>query len=463
MRRIVALAALAVLVVVAATIADYPGSVDITWQGWQIDTSVGVLIAALAVLGLVLWLLVALVGAVIGLPQRFRRNRRERRRRLGELALTRGMVALAAGDKAAARRQSQRAETLLGPTPLTLMLAAQAAQLDGDEAGARQRYTVLLDQKEGAFFGLRGLIGQAQRAGDATRARQLAQRAYSASPASWSAETLLALQAREQDWDATLATLADATRRRLLPAPRARHHRGALLYEQSLAAERDGDRQRAATLAAEANGLLPNIAAAAARHARLQIADGRPRPARRIVEQAWRTAPHPDLAAVWAELGGGVAALELVPWFEKLAAQAPCAAESAIAVAEAAMAAQLWGEARRHLTQAIAAETGAPRRRLCLLMARLEESEHPSEPGAREWLDRALAAPPDPAWCCAHCGGENAEWRALCAHCRGFDTLSWRRPAASLSVLAPTPPEITATAPLLPMPDGLAAARQSVR
>ena len=46
MRRILILAVLAAVVIAAATVADYPGSVDIVWQGWEIETSVGVLIAA---------------------------------------------------------------------------------------------------------------------------------------------------------------------------------------------------------------------------------------------------------------------------------------------------------------------------------------------------------------------------------------------------------------------------------
>jgi uncharacterized membrane-anchored protein len=48
MRRIAAFVTLAVLVVAAAIVADHPGTIDITWQDWEIDTSVGVLIAVLA-------------------------------------------------------------------------------------------------------------------------------------------------------------------------------------------------------------------------------------------------------------------------------------------------------------------------------------------------------------------------------------------------------------------------------
>jgi HemY protein len=462
MRRLVALIALAVLGGGAATIADYPGTVDITWQGWEINTSVGILVAALAVLVLVLWALLALIAAAIRLPRRFRRNRRERRLRLGELAVTRGMIAIAAGDAGTARRQADRAEALLGPTPLVLMLAGEAASLGGDDAAARQRYTALLGEKEAAFVGLRGLIGQAVRNGDGEAALRLAERARELRPtAGWAFETLFGLQTRAGRWEEARETLAAGARRHLLPAARAEHHRGVILYELSLATERDGERRRASSLAASAQDLVPDVAAPAARYARLLIAEDRRRAARHVVEETWQRTPHPDLAAIWGELGGAAPALELVTWFEKLAAHNPDSVESAIAVAEAALAAQLWGEARRHLGRAIAAEPDRPSRRLCLLMARLEDSEHPEQKQAREWFDRALTAPPEPTYICARCGGANDEWQALCRHCHGFDTLAWRTPVTA--VPRATLPQTGEPVPLLPMPDGLASAGQSVR
>lgn len=463
MRRLIALAALALLAVAAAIVANQPGSVEITWRGWEIDTSVSVLIAALAAAAIALWLLFFALAALARLPRRFRRNRAERRRRAGDAALTRGMIALAAGDAPGAQRYARRAEAMLGTAPLTLLLTAQAAQLGGDEAEARRRYTTLLDEPEGIFLGLRGLIGQALHDGDGAEALRLAVRARELRPdAGWVFETLFALQIRAGSWQAACETLDAAAKRHLLPAERAAHHRGVIFHELSLAAERGGEQRHALALAATAEAAAPDLAPLAARHARLLLANDRRRAARRAVERAWRTAPHPELAAVWGELGGGMPALELVTWFERLAAQNPDAAESDIALAEAALAAQLWGEARRHLTRAIAASRHGPARRLCHLMARLEESEHPEANHARDWFDRVLSAAPDPTYLCARCGGESAEWRSSCGRCQGFDALAWRAPSAG----APNAVALPAAAPvglpsLLSIPNGLAAAGQS--
>jgi HemY protein len=148
--------------------------------------------------------------------------------------------------------------------------------------------------------------------------------------------------------------------------------------------------------------------------------------AAKAIDRAWRTAPHPDLARVYASIHGDEAPLVRVKSFERLAAQNPTVRESHLALAEAALDAQLWGEARRHLADALAASVTP---RACQLMARLEESEHGELGPVREWLDRAVGAMPDPRYVCASCGRDSLDWRSLCPHCGTFDSLSWRTPA----------------------------------
>lgn len=209
-------------------------------------------------------------------------------------------------------------------------------------------------------------------------------------------------------------------------------------------------------LAAAAQRLVPDLAPPAAHYARLLLDQQRGGQAARVVERAWRTAPHPELAQVYGAVHAGDAPLARYKRFERLAGQNADARESHIALAAAAFDAQLWGEARRHLEQALAAaapplviakgsnsaathspSAGAgrdgsltgPTPRLCLLMARLEEAEHGPGEAMRSWLDRAVSAMPDPRYICTGCGGESLEWESCCPHCGRFDTLLWRTPA----------------------------------
>ncbi|HXO92156.1 MAG TPA: heme biosynthesis HemY N-terminal domain-containing protein [Stellaceae bacterium] len=447
----------AVVVAAAVFLADRPGRVDIIWQGWQIETSVGVLVAAAVLAALAVWLLVSVIGLVISGPRRILRSRRERRRRAGYRALAQGMVAVAAGDAREAQRFARRADVLLADPPLTLLLSAQAAQLDGDEEAAKKYFTAMLERRETEFLGLRGLLNQALRTGDRSAALQLTERAATLRPAArWVALSRFDLEAREGRWEAARKTLGQLTKRRLISPERARHHRGVILYELSLAALARGDRPRATAMAAASQALTEDLAGPAAHHARLLLAERRARRAAKAVERAWRAAPHPELAQVYSAIYQGEPPLARVKAFERLAAQNPAACESHVVLAEAALEAQLWGEARRHLDVAIAAD---PTARLCLLSARLEEAEHGDLGAMRAWLDRAVTATPDRRYICAACGGEGLEWHSLCSRCGAFDTLSWRAPAwafpvATLPIPTPTGPNaaLDLTSPLVKVP-----------
>ena len=469
-RGLLGLLVIAGLITAAIFFADHPGQVEIVWQGWQVKTSVGVLAAAAVLAGVAIALLFWVVSLILGSPRAFLRHRRERHRRAGYRALTRGMVAVAAGDPQEAQRCARRADALLADPPLTLLLSAQAAQLGGDETAAKKFFTAMLDRPEMEFLGLRGLLNQALRGGDQGTALRLTERAATLRPdTTWVVESLFGLEAREGRWDSALETLAQAVKRRIIPRERARHHRGVILYELSLAALANGDLARGRNLAAQAQELTPDLAVPAAHRARVLLQDHRTGPAAKAIERAWRTIPHPDLAQVYGAIHDGAPPLERLKSFERLAAQNPDARETHLAVAEAALDAQLWGEARRYLEQALSAPSPpliarlpnpasfratpdpdenasltGPTPRLCLMMARLEQAEHGGGSGSREWLDRAVTAMPDPRYLCATCGGESLEWRSLCPHCGSFDALAWRTPAwaaagSNLPVLAKSP------------------------
>jgi HemY protein len=455
MRVPIALILIAVVVAAAAFVADHPGQVDIIWQGWEIKTSVGVLARYIVVMLVVLWAIGAILRKIFRMPANFARRRRERRRRAGYTALAGGFAAIAAGDAPEAQRSARRAAVLLDHAPLTLALSAQAAQLEGDSVAARRLENAMLERPETVLLGLRGLFTEAVRAGDDTAALALAERARRLRPQlPWAVEGVLELQIRAGRWAEARDTLADAAHRQIVPPERARRHRSAILVELSRVAERNGERRHAVSFAAQAVTLTPDRAAPALREAEALIALGRARAAGKAIERAWRTAPHPELARLYDGLHPNDAPLARLTAAQRLAGENPDCEDSRVLVAEAALEARLWGEARRHLSLAVAAAPPpGPSRRLCRLMARLEESEHNDPTAARLWLDRAVSAPPDPRYVCTRCGAEGPRWHALCPNCRGFDTLAWQTGAA------PPRPAIAAAPPpqtLLPAPSGLA-------
>lgn len=438
--------ALALLLLAAGWFAVNPGSVTINWLGYRIDASVGVLALVVGLVVLLLTGLLRLFVYMVTAPSRIAAWRRERRRRSGYLALSRGMVAVAAGDASAARLSSRRAEALLtaGDTPLPLLLAAQAAQLEGDEKEARRCFTMMLERPETQFLGLRGLLSQAVRAGDMPRAVALAKHAYELKPNTpWVLTALFDLLIRQGEWRAAEEVVERAEKRKVLPPARARRDLAILAHAQSLQAERTGQMPDALRFARRAHRQTPELAPLASRLAALLIRDGHQREAVKIIEQTWPLSPQPELARLYLEAKAESDPLKRVGQIEKLAKLAPNHLESHLAVARAAMAAALWGKARSELAMVTGlggtmsngapASLGAaavidPPARAYRMLAELEEAEHGDSAAAKRALERAGFARPDETWTCRECNARAIDWTPLCPSCQSFDTLEWASP-----------------------------------
>lgn len=380
---------LAIVALFAGILAQGQGTVSIVWQDYHVSTSVGVLLALIVAVFVVLEVLLRLWRSV-GRASHFFGDRRLRRRDRGGLeALSRGLVAVASGDAETASRQARQAEALLGHRPLTMLLTAQAAQLHGDDAVATRVFTELGDRQDTEFLGLRGLLTQAMQRQDWPEALQLARRAYRLKPQSgWVVSTLYDLQKRSGQWLDAEATLQASAKLKLISPAKLPRERAELWYRHSLTVSDT----EALGWAKRAFGADPGFAPAAARYAQLLIAAGKHRKAAGVIEEAWRAAPDAALAEVYYAARECHDALQKVQAAQRLAGEKPNNEESRLAVAEAALEARLWGEARSNL-EALAGDDASPR--VCRLMAILEEAEHGDLVKSRAWLMRAIGEAPE--------------------------------------------------------------------
>lgn len=421
----------ALLVAGAVWLAERPGVVTIHWQGWRVDTSVPVLVAALVVgLGLV-WGGARLVVGVVALPRRLLAARREKRRRQGYVALSDGLAAVAAGDRAQAGRLARRADKLLADPALTGVLTAQAAELGGDDIRVERGLTAMLDRPETALLGLKGLMERARKTGDEVAALAYGRRAWSLGVASVDLATaLFELQARAGLWDEAQVTLREAERRKVMRGAVLLHRRAVVGLERSAAAEAAGEAAIALELALKAHHDDIGLVAATVRAAGLLHRAGRVRKAQSVIVSTWKVAPHPSLVEALTALAPQETVLDRVRRLERLVRANPDAADGHVALAEAALAAKLWGQARTHLNIAM---DQRPNGGVLVLLARLEREEGGDDQAARGWLAQLPAAPAEPAWVCGQCGRPADSWAALCPHCRAVDSLEWRDSAQTPS------------------------------
>jgi HemY protein len=426
MRRVLLLLVkLAVVVALAVWVANNPGWAEVTWLGYTIEMPFGILLLGVLVVVAILFGLWRVWHGLVMAPRSFGRYRAGSRRDQGFRALTAGMVSVAAGDPDSARRYAKKADQLLEDPPLTMLLSAQAAQLTGDETAARKYFEAMLRRPETEFLGLRGLLTQALKDGDRPRALQLARRAKKINPETpWLLETSFDLEVHQRRWADALITLHQMVKAGVLGADVAKHHKGAILVEQSREAESDGRPAEALELAHKAVQLVPDFTPAAVREARLLLRQGKDRAARKAVEKAWERNPHRELAEVWRRLGSeSERMLERVKRYEKLVKLTPDSPVAHAALGEVALEAELWGQARSHLTTAV---EKAPDRRLYRMLADLEERENGDAAAARDWLAKAESAPSEAVWTCQDCGTPHPVWNALCPTCGAFDRMAWK-------------------------------------
>jgi HemY protein len=429
---------LALFVAAAVWLANRPGLVTVNWLGYEITTSVGMVLVALLLTVALAISIHSLWRSITGLPHLFSMGHLSRRQQKGYLALTQGLVAVAAGDAQQARKLAYKAEKYLNQPPLTLLLQAQAAQLAGDDNTAARYFNSMLERPELSFLGLRGLITQALKRGDAPHALMLARRAQVLQPkADWVLTALVDLEARAQNWQPASDALAKAMRSGAIGPERGKKLRAVLLVAQSQQSAAASRADEALDQARRAHESLPTFVPAAANYAGLLLAGERAKVAGKIIERCWRSAPHPELGQLYTQAGVGETLAGNVRRLERLAALNPTALDSRLALARAALAAQLWGIARAQLQ---AAHATGPNASVARLMAELMEKENHDSASARDWLDKAVTAPPEPVWVCSDCQNAAGNWKALCPHCGALGSLEWKAPVLMAATPLALPP-----------------------
>lgn len=437
-RIAVVLAILAGGLFVAGWLGANPGTVAVFWRGMRFDLSVtGAAVIAFA-LALAIALLTWLGVLILGAPKRVRDWRARRAHDKALTMLSRGLTAIAAGDVRTARAAAKRIGALNPDMPLGLLLKAQAAQLAQDRAEAASAFAAMIRHPDTEFLGLRGMLLLASRgeAPPGTDTLALAERAHALKPDTrWTADALFDLKARAGAFDQAEAIVQRAVRTHALTAGEGRRKRAVLWHQRSSDAEARGDDHEALAFARRAHDLASSFAPTAVRLARLEMKRGSERRARQALERALAEAPHPELVSAYAALGGAAEdPLKRVRRMEQILRVVPKGAPQSaayvhIGVADAALAAALWGVAREHLEEARTllgadAPAGLYRR-----FARLEAAQRGDREAELNWMREGHEARADEAWTCRACGAPAPAWEERCPACGTFDGLEWRSPA----------------------------------
>jgi HemY protein len=437
-RVVIYLVLVAAVALGAVWLADRPGEVVITWpwlsQTWPrlgqaIAIDLPVVVIAVIVLGLAIALVLWLIAVIVRSPGNVAFFLRHRRSARGYQAISRGLIAIGAGDLKAARRLAAEARRYAADEPLALLLAAQTAQLAGNRPAAEVAFRKMADHAQTRLLGLHGLFVEAQRRNDHAAARAVAEEAVRANPASgWAAQAVLDFRCAEHDWAGALAALDSNMKSGLIDKSTFRRSRAVLLTARALS---DADREQARADVLEAVKLAPGLVPAAVIAGRLLGEAGETRKAARVLEAAWRAHPHPDLAEIYAHVRPGDSARDRLARVQALAKQSPGDPEAALAVARTAIDAHEFATARA----ALGALAATPSQRVAVMMAEIEERDTGDIGRAREWTARAVHAARDPAWTAD--GLVSDRWLPVSPATGRLDAFQWKVPVAELSAPGP--------------------------
>lgn len=405
-------------------LADIPGELLMTIGEWRVETTLLFALFAFTTILLASIFIFHFITRLISAPSRIMNRYYSNNQERGLSVLTEAFAALAVSDISNARKLTHKAEKLLGNPPITQLMAAQLAKMEGDDDLAVQRLKPLLEHKETQFIAARSLLEQARKAGEIEKALDYAETAESIRPdSSYATLALIDLYTHTKSWQKALDVLRKAKRHGALTKPEVQRYTAFINYQHAVNLYERDDDELALSFGKMAHKALPNMVPAAHLLARIYDKSGQKQHAARVLNQTWRLFPHPSLSSLLRRIFAEEPADKRLKRVEKMVASTQGDIESQIAIAEAALEARDFSKARNHLKTALSQQETP---RICKLMGRLEDQESQNKEKADMWMERAVKANIGPSWTCINCHAIPDHWALHCPECDSFDSIEWK-------------------------------------
>ena len=396
---------LACVGITGAWIAENPGSVTIYWFDYRIDTSFAVLMLAALLSAVTLAYAYIIIRRLISAPDYFSNRRRAKFYEKGLVELTYAIAALAASDVNDAGAHTRKAEKLLGRTPLTLLLSAQVARSQGDEAKTQILLEQMLDYKETEYLAARSLSDSASKK-NLPSALALAQRAHALNPQGIA--KVISLHIRLSQWQQAILAVDKATRKRTIARAEMQHYKGIILLQQGLASLTEGNDGNALAAARLVLKYVPTFTPAVVFAAKAFAANAQQSKAISLLTRKWKQAPDALLAEAFLAIIASDPKEKQMKRVRTLIATQPKSRESDLLLAQFALSHRDWATARKAIKSA---QDKLETTRSCKLMAELEQGEYSDFDASGRWLARSADAINDPAWICSSCGTQAVRQR----------------------------------------------------
>lgn len=436
--RVIVFVVTALFIAYAASwLSNQEGVTDITWLGYraQVNSSmVVVLVVALCVSAI---LVDRIVRTLVRWPSLFSAGWQARRRAKGELALSLGFVALAAGDNRAAVKQARRAEKLLDKGTLTDLLVAQSSYANGDKKAADRYFKKLANEKQTAYFGQLGLMRLHQHdstTGLSTLAYQAAEKAFALEPTSAEAAQLILRKALEDSqWskaiDCLKVYLNQSGGQSELEVAKARDLFVRLSLKLAEISYENDDLKQAINSLNEALSERADFIPAGTFLVKILLEKGDKKAAKKTALKVFLRAPHLSSLEAMRDTRDDNDG-QFISYATKQAQQSDRPNDGLLAVAQFALRAGIWASASQLIEQIT--DSYVRHNEYYLAKADIAKGLEDEE-GRQDALQQAANAPRAGNWHCLQCNDSRQSYQFDCVQCGVPGQMAWQQPAAMIT------------------------------
>ncbi|MEI7669684.1 MAG: heme biosynthesis HemY N-terminal domain-containing protein [Pseudomonadota bacterium] len=299
MRAITILAIIAAISLGLAEIADKPGSVTVEWASYKIETSLLVLITLISFFVLILMFSYYIIFKIFSLPKNFIKSRGHKNQNIGLALLTETFAGIATNDMKLANKKLSQAQKYLPKQPITLMLAAQIARIEGNEDNARKYIEQMLNNEATEFIALRSLIEKSLQDNNESLAIKYAEKAIISKPQdNWLISKIAFLYAKNGRIQDATRILDFSYRKRYINKQFFRNEMAYLAFENAKILFEQRRFDDALNHIKQTIRRLPDFIPASVFMAKIYIAKNDIKAACQIVLSAWKKSPDKDLREI---------------------------------------------------------------------------------------------------------------------------------------------------------------------
>ncbi len=411
---------------------EQDGTVNVAWQDYVVTINLGMSLVAITLFLVLILFIHKVIINLTSVPKRIRGYRQNRSLKKGHEAMTKSLVALAAGDNKHAAYHAHRANKLLGEKyncGVPSFLEAQAARFMGQHERAVMKFNNLLENRESAFLGIRGLMQteiESQNYEQALNMAYSADRMHPNQP--WIVKSIYDLEIRTDNWEKLIKTLLRIEKLKVLDKEKIKDDRKAILIILADKALGKDDVKTAKKYLKKAVSIDEGFIPACTRLVHLALEADQKRKARLLIERAWKVSPHPELVKFWDLLSPtntDKKPTARIDWYEKLISINSDSVYGYLSAVQVALSDAAWSKARDLLLEAEKIETNS---QIYMYWAELEKKSTQNDDAVMSWMKKAQSAKAGKSWVCGTTNHVYDTWYAIAEPYGLFNTIKWAYP-----------------------------------